>query len=204
MEKIAGFMVRQDILDIKNKIRIRVVYTLCLLSFSLFYALCSAAMSPSEVVKKYCEYDLSGARASNEIDKLYIWTGNYDMDEPGWDCMITISGFKVLGERIKGNKATVKVEYDIISNRCEGYEGWKKQYKEFVDVKLVKDEWKLSWYISSPRISIDIAINRLKGIIESNKGKMFEDFVSNSKRELEYLEKIKAKGGDEGNKLEHK
>lgn len=117
-------------------------------------------------VKKYCELDFNGARISGgdykEIRNLMAW--DEDRDEPGWDCFIIISDYKITNEAVKQDAAYVTVKYNVIARFCSDYSLEKKGYIDTVDFKLTRADsfWKIKDYVLYPRISKKTAINYLR------------------------------------------
>lgn len=137
-----------------------VVAAMCMLSMTSSFG---DDLSPSEVVKRYCELDANGARLSSEtygdVRQLMAWED--DRDEPGWDGLKVIDGFEVIREEITGKEAKVVVRYNILA---EGgvYELDVQKTSEDLEIALVRrpDGWRLVNYVPLPRIYINTAIDR--------------------------------------------
>jgi hypothetical protein len=141
---------------------------LCLSLIFFPYNNSNSANSNSAVieVKKYCELDFNGARIPEgdyeKLRNLMAW--EEDQDEPGWDCFIIISDYKIMDEKVKKNAAKVTVRYNVLSRICSDYSLEKKRYADKVDYELVKIHgfWKIKEYVPYPRISKDVALKYLK------------------------------------------
>lgn len=144
-------------------------------------------LSPSDVVRNYCELDGNGARLSSvdyyEVRRLMAWDD--DRDEPGWDSFKVISGYEILGEKIEGDSATVKVKYNIVAGG--DFLGLDvNKTSETVDIFLKKKAggWRVETYVPLPRIYIDTAIAQYRKL--AGNPKIPADCI------IEKLEKLKS------------
>jgi hypothetical protein len=138
---------------------------LLLLIFVLLIPFSSVLASPvTDVLNKYCSYDFKGYRIDPdraiEIRDLYAWEEE-ERSEPGWDCFLIVSGFKIKATSIKEDKAHAIIEYFILAEYCGGYKLEKIHSTEEVTVTLVKigDKWKLRNFVPLPRASKEAAID---------------------------------------------
>lgn len=101
-----------------------------------------AADAPEDVVRRYCNLDEQGARLSSERWKetaaLVTWP-----DEPGWDEVTVITGFRIASVKTTGDQSTVTVAYDVV-----GVNG--KTMRETVPFKLTRINKR--WQITEPQI----------------------------------------------------
>lgn len=168
MENLAALKVRRSVRGTNNKYFFLSLY---IIMFIISFPACSYASLISEVVERYCFLDSMGFRLDSEkyieVRKLMSWDD--DQDEPGWDCVKIILGYKVLKETADDKTATVTVEYDIIGDIC-GTVFNNKRYREFVDFQLINADttWKIKNYIQYPRITPDIAITTMVDLIKTN------------------------------------
>lgn len=159
----------------------KILFSICCFSLMLFQS-CSS-LNPSVLeVKKYCELDYNGARMPfsdryEDIRKLMAW--EEDQVEPGWDCFIIISGYKIISIEIGQNAAIVTVGYSVLAEFCSDYSIEKKNYIDTVDFNLLKidNAWKIKEYVLFPRISKNVAITYLKNRLKLLKEKESEEII---------------------------
>ena len=156
-------------IKINARLTKRFVFVAFFLSMIFFSCINSnPAYSNSAViaVKKYCDLDFNGARIpGGNYDKLRnLMAWEEDQDEPGWDCFIIISDYKIIDEKVKQNTAIVTISYNVLLRFCSDYSFEKKIYADRVDFELKKIEgfWKINEYVPYPRISKDVALKYLK------------------------------------------
>lgn len=99
-----------------------------------------------ETVRALCDLDANGRRLSSltwkEVRPYISWT-----DEPGWDTVIVISGYRVASVNEKSNSlSTVTVEYQVIgSSSSEFIPAKTVESVEFIVRKTAR-----GWKIKSP------------------------------------------------------
>lgn len=114
---------------------------LCPVIFLLSTLPCLAGSSPAEIVQQYCQYDFEGARLSSETWPQVAHLISWEV-EPGWDIASGVAGFRVVSEKMSGNKATVQVLYLVTPN-------------ELVEFTLQKfdETWRIVSPIHQPHVS---------------------------------------------------
>ena len=102
------------------------------------------------VVEKFCKADAQGARLSSKTSgqtrSLTTWE-----DEPGWDKVTVISGFKISKETYFEGKAQVTVIYEVVGKRAG----------EKVTFTLVPVD--RQWKIEAPQIEPHVASKHARG-----------------------------------------
>lgn len=103
----------------QTKIFVLVLLTaleVCFLPFSHATEKGGGLGEAASVVEKFCTADAQGARLSSKTSdqtrSLTTWE-----DEPGWDEVTIISGFKISKETYSKGKAQVTVIYDVVGKR---------------------------------------------------------------------------------------
>ena len=114
-----------------------------------------AGGSPKDVVEKYCEYDFNGARLISSGASNYRHLIDYE-EEPGWDSVISVMGYKVGDEKISGNTAIVIVNYDIIQAFPAPLVNISQYQTVEVELLLQEGNWKVSKYIDYPRVGNEL------------------------------------------------
>lgn len=101
--------------------------------------------NPEAVVKAFCDLDAAGKRLSGpmtEEEHSYVtWP-----DEPGWDSVVVISGYRITNLKETSDATEVTVEYQALGKCCYSYVKLKKDEK--VVYKVIKTE--RGWKIQSP------------------------------------------------------
>jgi hypothetical protein len=122
-----------------------------LLAMIIGLSVCSAvaAASPSEVVRQFCQLDFDGARLSSVAYTTILPLIAYP-EEPGWDTVIGIKGFKIEQESIFADLAEVVVIYEVDQSWPSGINTSSKE-----TIKLVRERgaWKIKEYLAYPRVS---------------------------------------------------
>jgi len=134
---------------------------LTLLLFLAFPTSIAAGEKPSDIVKKFCELDFSGHRLNGVKYKKIIPLVNYP-DEPSWDTAISIKSYILESEKIDGNKAFIKVKYQIIGSWPAELSGINKYSEELFELEKFNDEWKIIKYIVYPRVSSQVMCSEYK------------------------------------------
>ncbi len=127
----------------------------------------SLALSPVEVVQKYCVLDGQGYRAGFGDYQLIRDLMSWDeyQDEPGWDGNYIINDFKIIDSTIiDETNAKVIVEYDIIAlygadNSLKIVDKKKRFTFELLSVDNI---WKIKYYVPLPRIYLSLELSSLK------------------------------------------
>lgn len=157
------------------------------------------SLSPSETVKAYCEADYLGKRLNYVLgeygptDKLLSWYGVKDGNESGYDIIYIIEKYKIVDEKIFGDKAIVNVDYYILCT-SSAYEVVlrRRVEREKIEMVVVNGEWRLLWPVSYPRVSVDVGIRNVEkfvGYYTNDPGKKNEREQCND--ELALLQSIK-------------
>ena len=111
-----------------------------------------AADTPTEVVRKFCQFDSQGARLTSDgyqkIQPLIAYPA-----EPGWDIVIGIRDFKIKSENIHGKKAEVVVKYDIDQSWPPGLNMGNTEIIELIESNGI---WRIAKYIDYPRVSSEV------------------------------------------------
>jgi len=110
--------------------------------------------SPEEVVRRYCDFDLRTGRISTanfaKLPPLVSWE-----EEPGWDTVTVVSGYKILSAKQYQDRATVTVKWDVLG-RSEAENVTKDNKSEVIDyqLRLVKGLWKIEAPVIPPHVSL--------------------------------------------------
>lgn len=110
--------------------------------------------TPIEVVRQYCDFDLKTGRISTanfgKLPPLVTWD-----EEPGWDTVTVVSGFKILSSKQSQHRAVVTVRWDVLGH-AEAENVTKERTPEIVEykLKLVKGLWKIESPIVQPHVSL--------------------------------------------------
>jgi hypothetical protein len=110
--------------------------------------------TPVQVVQRYCEFDSNVGRISSanfaKLPSLTTWD-----EEPGWDTVTVISGFKVISSKQSQGSAVVTVRWNVLGY-SEAENVTKQQKAEIVSYKLrrVKGQWKIESPILQPHVSL--------------------------------------------------
>jgi len=121
------------------------------------------AMSPEEVVQKFCHLDAEGKRLSGDT---WIEIAKFTtLVEDSGEMMVIIEGFKVDNATISDNTATVSVDYQLIgsTDTIEFTKPSKKWANPYI-YRLVKQDsvWKIDAPISAPHVYWEIVVSHLK------------------------------------------
>ena len=113
------------------------------------------------VINEYCKLDFSGARTPyGDYEKIYhLMAWENERSDPGWDIFLIVTGYKIVEEIIENNSAIVTVEYNVIGELSFR----KLEVVHYIDKATFNllnknNEWKITKYIISPRISLDTAL----------------------------------------------
>jgi hypothetical protein len=127
-------------------------------------------IEPSQVVERFCKVDFEGARLSGENSvsarDLTDWA-----DEPGWDSMIVITGYKLSKPQSTDKTITVSVKYGVVGV----LDGWKWTDAKGMDTAEIKSEsiikftlelrdgqWKVTTPFFRPHVGVNAALSITK------------------------------------------
>jgi hypothetical protein len=96
--------------------------------------------------------DFNGNRLASETYYEIAEIVSYPA-EPGWDIAIGIHSYKIVSEKIEGNTAKVTVHYVIDRSWPSSFDNYKEYQEEVFLLNKVGGEWKISMFISYPRVS---------------------------------------------------
>ena len=136
--------------------KITVIFSILLIGISI--NTCMAGDTPSEVVRKFCQFDFEGARLSSKTYSDIVPLISYP-EEPGWDTVISITGYTIKKEKIFGNNAEVIVEYNIDQSWPAGV-----TIPNIEVIKLAQYDgaWRIKEYVMYPRVSKDVLCKKFK------------------------------------------
>jgi len=109
--------------------------------------------TPTGVVRLYCEFDFKIGRISTEnfakLPPLTTWE-----EEPGWDTVTVVSGFKILSSKQFQDHAVVSIKWNVLG-QAGGESVTSDQKSEVIDyqLRLVKGLWKIESPVTQPHVS---------------------------------------------------
>jgi hypothetical protein len=110
--------------------------------------------TPAGVVRLYCDFDLRSGRISSEnfekLPPIVTWE-----EEPGWDTVVVVSGFKILSSTQTHDRAVVTVEWSVLG-RSEAENVVREQKSEVIayQLKFLKGLWKIDSPVIPPHVSL--------------------------------------------------
>jgi hypothetical protein len=113
--------------------------------------------TPADVVRMYCEFDLKTGRISTanfaKLPPLVTWE-----EEPGWDTVTIVSGFRILSSKLFDRRATVSVRWDVLGH-SEAENVTKDRKSEVVEYQLkqINGLWKIDEPVIPPHILLSTA-----------------------------------------------
>lgn len=137
--------------------------------------------TPTDVVRQYCEFDLNIGRISSsnfaKLPNLTTWE-----EEPGWDTVVVVSGFKILSASQSGKRAAVTVKWRRLGT-AEGENVVRDRRPEIVryNLKLVGGNWR----IDSPVIPPHVSVPTLHAFVVAN-------FQNEPKRQKIWIQRLDA------------
>lgn len=151
------------------------------------------SLTPSQTIEIYARADYEGIRLtsgnylSRITTKLLSLYGTDDVDEPGYDMVFVINGYKIINETIDGDTAFVTIQYDIICD-ISAYESIFNTRKEELSVRLVKinNEWRLKYPIVPPRVSL------AEGIKDTRRGMIMYQNATDPDDKKSYQQLVEA------------
>ena len=144
------------------------------------------------VVETYCRADYDGANLSTDNYKKsslpeLVVAG--ECEAPGWDTVSLVKAYSIKTVEVKGENASVEVQYEVLGEVPGAQEVEVKKQKEnyIFRLKKVGDGWKLITPADlKPHIAIDTAIRHIKELYEM--GKMTQP---NAPKVIERLKELK-------------
>ena len=110
--------------------------------------------TPAGVVRLYCDFDLNSGRISTEnfekLPPIVTWE-----QEPGWDTVVVVSGFKIVSSTQTQDHAVVAVKWAVLGH-AEAENVTREEKSEVVayQLKLLKGLWKIDSPIIPPHVSL--------------------------------------------------
>jgi len=110
--------------------------------------------TPASVVRLYCDFDLRNGRISSDnfrkLPPVFTWE-----DEPGWDTVVIVSGYKILSAKQTHDHAVVTVRWTILGH-SEGENVTRENKSEVIayQLKLLKGLWKIDSPVLPPHVSL--------------------------------------------------
>lgn len=124
----------------------------------------SAATTPQDVIRRFCDRDEHGMRLSSagwkEETTLATWG-----DAPGWDHVTVIDGFRIGPATVKRDKATVTVVYSVAGfSSDDSFEPARKN--ETAVYKLVRagETWKIDEPQLEPHVGRATLIEHMRSL----------------------------------------
>jgi hypothetical protein len=110
--------------------------------------------TPARVVRLYCDFDLNTGRISTEnfekLPSIVTWE-----EEPGWDTVVVVSGYKILSSKQTLDHAVVTVQWAVLGYaEAENVSREKKSEVIVYQLKLLKGLWKIDSPIVPPHVSL--------------------------------------------------
>ncbi|NTW57539.1 MAG: hypothetical protein HGB21_01205 [Nitrospirae bacterium] len=154
----------------------------------------NASLPPSAVVRNYCNLDAEGARlggsTASDSKQRSIWELVTWEDEPGWDSVVAITGFRLLDAREEKDSAVVRVQYDVLGDIAGSritvadrnnpsdpiLKSW--QTTDF-HLKRTPKGWRIASPVMKPHPVAPVIISHLEGLLasESGPGERYDDLV---------------------------
>jgi len=171
-------------------------------------AIAADQIEPSQVVERFCKVDFDGVRLSGESSAsardLTDW-----VDEPGWDSMIVITGYKLSKLHSINKTITVSVKYDVAGV----LDGWKWTDAKEMDTAEIKTESIIEftleqrdglWKVTTPFFRPHVGINAALSITKLAWSSHYEDGSDSDGQREALKETIKIlKKLDKSRKVEH-
>ncbi len=119
---------------------------------------------PVALVSLFIEADADGLQTSGEhwplVQRFAIW-----QDAPGWDTVTVVTAARLLGARIEGDAASVRVRYGVLGIMYEGEHGNPilealPASTQEIQYTLERQDgaWKIVAPQDGPRVSVDHAL----------------------------------------------
>jgi hypothetical protein len=132
----------------------------------------STEVSPTSVIQEYCRLDSEGARLSSQnplsdkISAMVTWP-----IEPGWDTIVVVGNFEVVGSHSGPRKSSVTVRYTVLGNMFGAKVTASQQHKELVTFTLTKskDGWRIVRPLIAPHVSVAAATSVLNSLLVDEK-----------------------------------
>jgi hypothetical protein len=110
--------------------------------------------TPASVVRLYCDFDLRSGRISTEnfekLPPIVTWE-----EEPGWDTVVVVSGYKIISAMKTHDHAVVTVQWSVLG-RSEAEKVTREEKSEVIayQLKLLKGLWKIDSPLIPPHVSL--------------------------------------------------
>jgi len=127
--------------------------------------------TPVEAIKKYCSLDLGGARLSSttwsKVAPLIAWE-----DEPGWDAVVVVSGFRIGSPKETGSRALIPVTFRVLGTLDGDGPFVRGSRLETINFELARSEtgWKVKKPVIPPHVSVSSISNNIRGLVETERG----------------------------------
>jgi hypothetical protein len=110
--------------------------------------------TPASVVRLYCDFDLKNGRISTEnfrkLPSVVTWE-----EEPGWDTVVVVTGYKILSSRQTHDRAVITVEWAVLGHsEAENVTQDRKSEVVAYQLKLLKGLWKIDSPVIPPHVSL--------------------------------------------------
>lgn len=110
--------------------------------------------TPASVVRLYCDFDLKSGRISTDnfrkLPPVVTWK-----EEPGWDTVVVVSGYKMLSSKQTHDHAVVTVQWAVLGHsEAENVTREKKSEVIAYQLKLLKGLWKIDSPVLPPHVSL--------------------------------------------------
>lgn len=152
----------------------------------------TSAKMVQTLVETYCKADYDGANLSTDNYKKsllpgFVVAGEYE--SPAWDTVSLVKAYFIKSVEVKGENASVAVQYEVLGEVPGAQEVEVKKEKENYTFKLKKlgDSWKLITPADlKPHIAIDTAIRHIRELYETEKASQ-----PNAPKVIERLQELK-------------
>lgn len=144
--------------------------------------------SARQTVEKYCRLDLKGARVGGtmrvpEIFRLGAWK-----DEPGWDTITVVRGYRLVESRNTKTGAAVRVEYRDIGEIAENTLSLKSVIENVTfTLRRSNSGWKIVRPAIQPHLSVDAAIASLRESLAATEDSKEKEKTKSTIKQLETL-----------------
>jgi hypothetical protein len=124
--------------------------------------------TPVDVIKKYCSLDLGGARLDSKtwskVAPLITWE-----DEPGWDAVVVVSGFRVGSPKETGSRTVIPVTFQVVGTLDGDGPFVHGSRLETVSFELARSDsrWKIKQPVMPPHVSVSSISNNIRELIEA-------------------------------------
>lgn len=146
------------------------------MSILCFLPQCSNSGTPEEqssasaVVRQFCELDLNGVRLNSKSYAAILPLIAYD-NEPGWDGLVVVSGYKIGKPQTGKDRIIVPVQYHVLgvmygfqwTPAQEAQVKFKSVAESKKEFQMIKsgDTWKIAAPVMHPHVSVQATLNLL-------------------------------------------